>query len=145
MHDNITVLVIDDDVTIRTLLESTLFRKGFNVLSAEGGTEGLEIAAREHVDVILLDWMMPEMDGMEVLAELKRNSETMFIPVFMLTSKEDPKDIDLAISKGVVDYIIKPFNIYEVPEMVSNHIEKIHAGVSSGKEGFFHKLFSHKK
>jgi response regulator RpfG family c-di-GMP phosphodiesterase len=87
----------------------------------------------------MLDWMMPEMDGMEVLMELKRDSNTMHIPVFMLTCKEDPRDIDLAVKKGAIDYIVKPFNTYEVPEKVQQYLEKAH---SSHKQGFFSKMFS---
>jgi DNA-binding response OmpR family regulator len=143
MQKLITVLIIDDDATIRMLLEGTLARKGFKVFSASSGYDGLDIVKTEGIDVILLDWMMPEMDGMEVLAELKRNSDTMHIPVFMLTGKEDSKDIDLAISKGVVDYIVKPFKSYEVPDMVQKYLEKVHHGTHSHKHGFLGRIFAH--
>jgi len=142
MQESITVLVIDDDAMIRKLLESTLVHKGFKVLCASSGLDGLDIAKSEDIDVILLDWMMPEMDGIEVLSELKRNSKTMYIPVFMLTSKEDAKDIDLAISRGAVDYIVKPFNTFQVPDMVHKYLEKYHQSKHSQKHGFFSKLFS---
>lgn len=143
MHGPITVLVIDDDTMIRTLLQNALTQKGFKVFSAANGYDGIDIAKAEEIDVILLDWMMPEMDGMEVLAELKRNTDTMHIPVLMLTSKDDSKDIDLAIAKGAIDYIIKPFNPYEVPEMVQKHLEKIHHGTHTHKHGFLGKIFAH--
>ncbi|MCD4830794.1 MAG: response regulator [Anaerohalosphaeraceae bacterium] len=143
MSEYITILAIDDDITIRTLIESTLSRKGFKVYTADNGVDGLEVAKNEDIDVILLDWMMPDMDGMQVLAELKRNSNTMFIPVFMLTSKEDSKDLELAISKGAVDYIIKPFNLYEVPSMVTSYLEKNHVAHHAHKDGFLNRLFSH--
>jgi DNA-binding response OmpR family regulator len=143
MQKSITVLVIDDDTMIRSLLQNALAGKGFKVFTAAGGLDGLDIAKAEEIDVILLDWMMPEMDGMEVLAELKRNSNTMHIPVFMLTGKEDSKDIELAISKGAVDYIVKPFKSYEVPDMVQKYLEKAHCGTHTGKQGFLGKIFSH--
>ncbi|MFA6175416.1 MAG: response regulator [Phycisphaerae bacterium] len=145
MQESLTVLVIDDDTMIRKLLESALTHKGFKVFCAAGGLDGLDIAKAEDIDVILLDWMMPEMDGIEVLSELKRDSKTMHIPVFMLTSKEDSRDIDLAISKGAVDYIVKPFNTFEVPDMVQKYLEKYHHGAHTHnqKHGFFGKLFSH--
>jgi len=142
MQHSIKVLVIDDDAMIRKLLESTLVRKGFKVFTAENGMDGIDIAKAESIDVVLLDWMMPEMDGMEVLAELKRNEDTMHIPVFMLTSKEDSKDIDLATCRGAIDYIIKPFNTFEVPEIVQKYLEKVHQA-HSRKQGFFSKIFSH--
>jgi DNA-binding response OmpR family regulator len=141
MQHSIKVLVIDDDAMIRKLLESTLSRKGFKVFAAENGLDGIDIAKAENVDIILLDWMMPEMDGMEVLAELKRNQDTMHIPVFMLTSKEDSKDIDLATSRGAIDYIIKPFNTFEVPKIVQKYLEKVHQA-HSRKQGFWGKIFS---
>ena len=140
MQKDITVLVVDDDVTIRTLLNSTLSNKGFKVFCASNGQEGLKIAKSEEIDVILLDWMMPEMDGMEVMTELKRNTNTMYIPIFMLTSKEDSRDIDTAIAKGAVDYIVKPFNTYQVPEMVRKHLEK--ASHSNTKRSLFNRIFS---
>jgi DNA-binding response OmpR family regulator len=143
MQEPIKVLVIDDDVTIRTLLEGTLVHKGFKVFSVSNGYDGLDIAKTEGIDVILLDWVMPEMDGMEVLVELKRNSDTMHIPVFMLTGRDDSKDIDLAIGKGAVDYIVKPFNSYEVPEMVQKYLEKFPRTSHTNKHGFFGKIFSH--
>jgi DNA-binding response OmpR family regulator len=142
MQKTITILVIDDDVTIRTLLQSTMTNKGFNVLSAANGRQGLEIAKTQDVDIILLDWMMPEMDGMEVLAELKHDNNTENIPVIMLTSKEQTGDIELASSKGAVDFIIKPFKLYEVPEIVQKHLEKINHNSLGKKAGFFGKIFS---
>ncbi len=141
MPKNISVLVIDDDSMIRSLLQNALTSKGFEVFVADGGLDGLDLAKTKKTDVILLDWMMPEMDGIEVLEELKRNGDTMHIPVFMLTSKEDSKDLDLAIRKGAADYIIKPFKDYEVPEMVFKHLETVHGKRS--KQGFFSKIFSH--
>jgi len=142
MQKDVTVLVIDDDVTIRTLLNSTLSNKGFKVFCASNGPDGLKIAKAQDVDVVLLDWMMPEMDGMEVLTALKRDTNTMYIPVIMLTSKEDSRDIDLAIAKGVVDYIVKPFNSFQVPEMVRKYLEQIHPNSGGEKQGFFSKFFS---
>lgn len=143
MQKAISVLVIDDDATIRTLLENAMCKKGFNIFCASNGPDGLDIARSEEIDVILLDWMMPEIDGMEVLTELKRDSNTMYIPVIMLTSKEDSKDIELATNKGAVDYIVKPFNAFLVPEMVQKHLEIIHHSSSGHKSGFLGKLFSH--
>ncbi len=142
MQKSISILIVDDDATIRMLLETAFTKKGFKVLSASNGRQGLEIAKSEEIDVILLDWMMPEMDGIEVLTELKHNSNTMYIPVFMLTSKENSGDIEYAIGKGAADYIVKPFNAFIVPEMVQKHLEKVHHDTKAGKQGFFSKIFS---
>ncbi|MFA5291571.1 MAG: response regulator [Phycisphaerae bacterium] len=143
MQEPTHILVIDDDATIRLLLQNALVKKGFKVFSAANGRDGIDLAKSEEIDIVLLDWMMPEMDGMEVLVELKRNTETMHIPVLMLTCKDDSKDIDLAISRGAIDYIVKPFNTYEVPDIVQKHLEKIHHGEHTRKQGFFSKLLSH--
>jgi DNA-binding response OmpR family regulator len=142
MQKTITILVIDDDITIRTLLQSTLTNKGFKIIAAENGHQGLEIAKTQDIDLILLDWMMPEMDGIEVLTELKHDGDTEDIPVIMLTSKEKSGDVELANSKGAIDYIIKPFKLHEVSEMVQKHIEKINHSLLSRKSGFFGKIFS---
>lgn len=138
--ESIKVLIIDDDAMIKTLLQNALANKGFEVFCASGGSEGLDIVKNRNIDIILLDWMMPQMDGIEVLEELKRSSDTNQIPVFMLTSKEDSKDIGLAIRKGAVDYIVKPFKPYEVPEMLLKHLEN---SPRKSKQGFFSKIFSH--
>ena len=132
-NDRPTILIVDDSPTnIQVLAEALHTTYGIKV--ATNGKAALDIARDldAHPDLILLDVMMPEMDGMEVLEGLKRNGETMHIPVFMLTSKEDSKDIDLAIRKGAVDYIVKPFKAYEVPDMVLKHLENIH-GKRAGK------------
>jgi DNA-binding response OmpR family regulator len=142
MQKTITILVIDDDITIRTLLGSTLTNKGFNVISAENGHKGLELAKAQDIDIILLDWMMPEMDGIEVLTELKHDGDTEDIPVIMLTSKEKGGDVELANSKGAIDYIIKPFKLHEVSEMVQKHIDKISHNSHGRKSGFFGSIFS---
>ncbi len=142
MQNSITVLVIDDDTMIRKLLHIALASKGFKVFTASNGQEGLDTAKTDEIDVILLDWMMPEMDGMAVLEELKRDRDTKRIPVLMLTAKDGCKDIELAIDKGADDYIVKPFNPYEVPEMVQKHLEKIHNGTNIHKQGILSRIFA---
>lgn len=142
MKKTATILVIDDYPAVRSLLESTLAVQNFKVISAENGRKGLEIARAGKIDVILLDWVMPEMDGMEVLAELKCDSNTMDIPVIMLTSKGESCDIKLAASKGAVDYIVKPFKPYEVSEVIQKHLEKAHHKSTIHGAGFFSKIFT---
>ncbi len=93
MDEQISLLVIDDDRMVRQILESALSQRGFEVHTAEDGPTGVTIAREQQVDVILLDWMMPGMDGIQVLNMLKHSEETRHIPVFMLTGKEDQGDI----------------------------------------------------
>jgi DNA-binding response OmpR family regulator len=106
----ITVLLVEDEDHIRTVVEYNLKHEGFDVYKAEDGAGGLELARRVLPDVILLDWMMPEMDGLEVLTELKRDKSTAHIPVFMLTAKGMAGDMEKTFELGADDYITKPFD-----------------------------------
>ncbi len=113
-----TVLVVDDEENIRKILAYNLQLHGIEVYQAENGLKGIEIAREKKPDVIILDWMMPEMDGMEVLSELEKDEGTKDIPVIMLTAKKMMNDVGAALLKGANDYIIKPFEPEEVGEMV---------------------------
>ena len=107
------VVVIDDEKAIRSILESRLSLCGFEVHCCESGKEGLKcvmnLVKTTPIDVILLDWMMPKMSGLEVLAKLKRHRKTRGIPVFMLTSKNSVDDLEKAYATGADNFIIKPF------------------------------------
>ena len=107
------VVVIDDEKAIRSILDSRLSLCGFEVHCCESGKEGLKFVMNHikttPIDVILLDWMMPHMTGLEVLAKLKRHRKTRDIPVFMLTSKSSVDDLDEAYATGADNFIIKPF------------------------------------
>ena len=141
MQKTITVLVIDDHIVIRTLLQDTLTNKGFRALFAATGHEGLKLAKTQDIDIILLDWIMPEMDGMEVLAELKNDSNTRDIPVIMLTSRGKACDIEYAAGKGAVDYIVKPFEPHEVTEIIQKHLGEMSCSSAVRNTGFFSKIF----
>ncbi len=142
MPEQISVLVIDDDRMVRMLVESTLSQRGFDVYMAENGPSGLGIAQKEDIDVILLDWMMPDMDGMEVFRQLKHNEKTRNIPVFMFTTKEGGRDVDQAVSLGVDDYIVKPFNASQMHTMIRDRLKKISDADDDKKKSFFARLFS---
>jgi CheY-like chemotaxis protein/nitrogen-specific signal transduction histidine kinase len=103
----ITVLVIDDDVTVRDLLERFLGREGFRVVSAGGGEEGLRLVRELRPDVITLDAMMPGMDGWAVLSKLKADPEVSDIPVVMLTMVDDKS---LGYALGASEYLAKPID-----------------------------------
>ncbi len=111
MSKRITVLVIDDDGTIRKVLERYLWLEGFEVYLAKNGRAGLKMARKKQPELILLDWMMKGMDGLEVLSHLKHNEETEHISVFMITAKGRMDDIDTAYDIGADDYITKPFDL----------------------------------
>ena len=124
MSKRISVLVVEDEEHIRNILEYNLKLDGFEVYLAENGPAGLELAREKKFDVILLDWMMPEMDGLEVLSELKHDKRTARIPVFMLTAKGMVGDIDRAFAVGADDYITKPFDPVLLGNTVKNKLEE---------------------
>jgi DNA-binding response OmpR family regulator len=114
----IPVLVVEDDKSVRKALEYSLKLYGFKVNLAEDGPTGLKLARQNKPELILLDWMMPGMDGMEVLSELKHDKRTEHIPVFMLTGRGMIGDLDQAFDIGADDYITKPFNLMELGKIV---------------------------
>jgi DNA-binding response OmpR family regulator len=103
------VLIVDDEKDILELVGLILSEQGMIVLQAQDGLSALEIARKEKPDLILLDIMMPEIDGWEVLKILKIEEHTKDIPVAMLTCKTETRDKVLGIQEGAVDYITKPF------------------------------------
>jgi DNA-binding response OmpR family regulator len=105
-----SILVIDDDEANRTLLSRRLVHQGHSVLTAENGEAGLAIAAREPVDVILLDVLMPGLSGYEVLARLKDDDALREIPVLMITALDDAASVAQSIALGAADYLAKPFD-----------------------------------
>lgn len=120
----IPVLVIDDDELVRIELKRVLKLYGFKVYLAKDGPTGLELAQKKRPTFILLDWMMPEMDGLEVLSELKHSKNTEHIPVFMLTDRGKISDLDQAFEIEVDDYVIKPFDMTELGRIIKAKWEK---------------------
>lgn len=103
------VLVVDDEAENRDLLGRRLLREGYTVVSAGGGHEALALVARETVDVVLLDVMMPDLDGLSVLEQLKADPATHDVPVIMISALDDLSSIARCIEAGAVDYLPKPF------------------------------------
>ena len=119
-----TVLVVEDEEHIRTVIEYNLRRQGFDVYTAADGLDGLDLVKRVWPDVVLLDWMMPEMDGLEVLAKLKRDPTTKDILVLMLTAKGMAADIQKALELGADDYITKPFDPASLGQTITKELDK---------------------
>ena len=115
------ILVADDDPLSIKLLNFRLRSVGHEVIFAVNGGEALEIATREKPDLVLLDIMMPVMNGFQVLRKLKSQEETKDIPVIMLTSKVQEKDVVFGLEGGAEDYITKPFSFAELNARV-NHV-----------------------
>jgi DNA-binding response OmpR family regulator len=117
------VVCIEDEPEMIDLVRLILGRKGFNVIGANGGVEGLEAVRRERPDLVLLDLMMPDMDGWEVYQQIKADADLREIPVIVVTAKAQSIDkvLGLHIAK-VDDYISKPFGPQELLESVEKII-----------------------
>ncbi|MFF2755172.1 response regulator transcription factor [Psychrobacillus sp. NPDC058041] len=124
------VLVVDDESSIVTLLKYNLEEAGFEVITASDGLEGLNLALNNHPDVILLDWMLPNMDGMEVCKELR--IKKIQTPIIMLTAKDEEFDKVLGLELGADDYMTKPFSPREVTARVKAMIRR--SGMSSDSQ-----------
>lgn len=109
-----TVLVIEDEAHILELLRYNLEAAGYNVILAENGRDGLERCFETHPDLILLDLMLPDVDGLDICNNIKRNEQTKNIPIIMLTAKSEEFDKVLGLELGADDYITKPFSIREL-------------------------------
>ena len=115
------IVVCDDEKDIAAALEIYLAAEGYRVLKAENGREALLLAAKEEVHLMLLDIMMPQMDGLETLAKLREFSN---IPVILLTAKGEDTDKILGLNIGADDYITKPFNPVEVLARVRSQLRR---------------------
>ena len=109
MDMNKTIMVVDDNPDIITIVKTILEGKGYNVFSAFSGAELLNMLKGQKPDLIILDIMMPEMDGLEVLSRLKAMSDTATIPVILLTAKVQYEDVLGGYKLGADYYITKPF------------------------------------
>jgi two-component system alkaline phosphatase synthesis response regulator PhoP len=112
------ILTIDDEPHILELLEYNLAKAGYKVLRAETGEKGLEVLRSAQVDLVLLDCMLPGMDGMEVLREIRADLQLSLLPVMMLTAKGDEIDKVLGLELGADDYLSKPFSLRELEARV---------------------------
>src|SRR3954453_19509709 len=110
MPDSSTILLVDDEDSVQKLLAYPLERDGFRVLQARDGEEALARFADEDVDLVVLDLMLPKLDGLEVCKRLRAESQ---VPIIMLTARDDELDKVVGLELGADDYITKPFSIRE--------------------------------
>ncbi len=114
-----TVLVVDDDMELRELLSVELESQGLGVETAMNGVEGVNRARTLKPDIILMDLLMPEMNGIEATRMLKKDKDTRHIPVIMVTSEEKQEDMIRGLEAGAIDYITKPFFLPELKARVN--------------------------
>lgn len=110
------ILVIDDDPTLNSLIRQSFHAKGYEVITALNGMEGLKLAYRSHPDIILLDIMMPDLDGFETCRRLREISE---VPVLMLTAMSSEDDLLRGFEAGADDYVKKPFSLKELEARIT--------------------------
>jgi two-component system alkaline phosphatase synthesis response regulator PhoP len=122
------VLVIDDEAPIRLLCRVNLEAEGMEVLEASDGPTGLEKARNDEPDVILLDVMMPGLDGWQVAEELLDSDVTSSIPIVFLTARAEVRDRARGLDLGGIDYVTKPFNPVELAPLVLALIERVDRG-----------------
>ncbi len=122
------ILVVDDDPDTVSILSRHLQREGFVALEANSGAECLRMVQQNEVDVILLDLMMPEMDGFQVCKALKNNPETAEIPIIMITARDDMDARAEGMRLGVSDFLAKPVFRRQLANRVRAQLEMVTAG-----------------
>src|SRR5215472_8233036 len=130
------VLVVDDEEQNRTLLRDPLEVNGFEVIEADNGIKALQKVDEQPPDVILLDLMMPKMDGFEVCRRLKERPNTAHVPILMLTALSERKERLTGIAAGANDFLTKPVDVHDVILRVGNAVEakKLHDQLQAERE-----------
>ena len=119
--EQIAILVVDDEKEIADLVEIYLVSDGYKVFKANNAKEGLEILEKEEIHLVLLDIMMPGMDGLEMCRKIR---ETNNIPIIMLSAKSTDLDKILGLGTGADDYVVKPFNPLELTARVKSQLRR---------------------
>ena len=120
-----TILAVDDEVHILELLKYNLETNGYTVITVETGEAALDLLSNEKIDAVLLDVMLPQIDGLEVLRRIRSTEKIKKIPVILLTAKSDEFDKVLGLETGADDYIAKPFSIRELQARVKAVLRRI--------------------
>ncbi len=111
LRNDIKIAVIEDEAAIRRVIVLALRSAGYvNVIEADNGRTGCELVEHEHPQLVLLDVMLPGMDGMEVCRRIRANHDTRSVPIIMLTAKSDERDVVAGLDAGASDYVTKPFS-----------------------------------
>lgn len=122
--DKPTVLVVEDEPSQREVLSYNLAAEGFRVCQAENGEEALMVVDEDTPDVIVLDWMMPNLSGIEVCRRLKTRQVTRAIPIIMLSARSEEVDKVRGLETGADDYVIKPYSVVELMARVRTQLRR---------------------
>ncbi|GAA4229942.1 phosphate regulon transcriptional regulator PhoB [Sagittula sp. NFXS13] len=122
--DQPTVLLVEDEAAQRAVLSYNLEAEGFRVAQAENGEEALIMVAEENPDIIVLDWMLPNVSGIEVCRQIKSRAETRSTPVIMLSARSEEVDRVRGLETGADDYVIKPYSVIELMARVRAQLRR---------------------
>src|ERR671929_591531 len=139
MPDSSTILLVDDEESVRKVLTFPLERDGFTVVQAADGEEALQQFEANGVDLVVLDIMLPKLDGLEVCKRLRATSQ---VPIIMLTARDDELDKVIGLELGADDYITKPFSIREFRSRVRALLRRATAVRQAGATGTENELIS---
>ena len=137
-----TILVVDDDSNITELIRLGLKYEGFQVESSETGADGLVAAQRFNPALIILDILLPDLDGLEVCNRLRSNPTTRDIPILMLTSKDDVRDRVTGLQQGADDYLVKPFDFDELVARIRAILRRARHGQGEAGEADGQKILT---
>jgi len=125
LNPNIKILVVDDFKTMRKIIKNILTQLGFkNIIEADDGTTALELLKKQKVDLIISDWNMPKMNGLELLKSIRSDDNLKDIRFIMVTAEAQKESVIEAIKHGVNQYVVKPFT----PETLKEKLEKVFGG-----------------
>jgi len=120
-----TVLIVEDEMAQREVLGYNLEADGFRVIKAEDGEEALLLVAEEKPDILVLDWMMPNLSGIEVCRRLKSRPDTRGIPIIMLSARSEEVDKVRGLETGADDYVVKPYSVIELMARVRTQLRRV--------------------
>jgi len=118
-----TILIADDEAHLRLLVRKTLTEDDYRIVEAANGQEALALVRKERPDLVILDWMMPRLSGLQVLEALRDDPDTAALRVIMLTARTQQVDRGLALREGVTAYLVKPFSPLELIQLVEQVLE----------------------
>jgi two-component system phosphate regulon response regulator PhoB len=122
--DQPTVLVVEDEAAQRDVLSYNLEAEGFRVARAENGEEALVLVEEENPDIIVLDWMLPNVSGIEVCRQIKTRPETRNVPIIMLSARSEEVDRVRGLETGADDYVVKPYSVIELMARVRAQLRR---------------------
>lgn len=123
--DQPLILLVEDEPAQREVLSYNLSAEGFSVVTADNGEDALLLVSEENPDIVVLDWMMPKLSGIEVCRRLKVRPETRNIPVIMLSARSEEVDRVRGLETGADDYVVKPYSVAELMARVRAHLRRV--------------------